>query len=335
MALGNILRGIGHQINPFDAGRTYDTNAAGRNPGYRQATPAPAAPPFVIRSGQSAFNEWRNPAQDALNRDLLAAQNASTAAMNAQIAAMPKLPSFDILGNYNRAKTQAEATQRPRYDQMWQNFINEQGIKKTAAQSQAALGKERIGSEQRQTKEDISTNRTRTAEDVATALERIGLGEAMFQSDEGREFDVARRGLQEQVAGSGLTTSGLGQAAIDEQVNRRNEVSERQTQEFEVQRQAKELFKNRTFADLERGELRADEKALLSNKGIDLDLDTQLKELAAEEQTKRFDWEADLLSAIGTETSRLNKEGVAQFINSLVGSGARAQDIALAKEIYG
>lgn len=271
---------------------------------------------------------------DAQNSAWLAGINAQTAAIRAQTAAMPRLPAFDILGNYNRARTNAEANMRPRYNDMMNQFLESQGVKKTNKQKEVALGKENVELERTNTRSDNTLTRGRTAEDVAAAIQQIGTQEGQFQEDEGREFDVARRGLQEGMAGAGLTTSGIGQQAIATQEADRNTASGRQEEVFEVQRQAKTLFKNRTFEDLQRGDLRADEKAVMANKGYDLDLDSYLSELAQDEKKYKLDWEADLLGAIGEETGRLDREGVMQFINSLAGSGARAQDIAMAKQVY-
>lgn len=260
---------------------------------------------------------------------------AQTQALLRQIDAMPRLPTFDIMGNYNRAKTQAAQNQRPLYDKMLNTFLEQQSIKKVNKQKEISLGKEGVEVSRVNTRADNDLTRTRTAEDVAAAIAKIGETETNFQTDEGKQFDAERRALQEGVAAAGLTTSGLGQQAVGEAEANRNVASERQVQEFDTQRQAKQLFQERTFEDLARGNLRADEKAVLDNKQLDLDFENYLSELAMAETNYRQDWEIDLAGAIAEETSRLDREGRMQFINSLAGSGARAQDIALAQQVYG
>lgn len=291
---------------------------------------------LVIRTGPtSSYNPAPTPADNS-NADIIRNLNSQLAAMRAQTAAMPRLPSFDLLGNYNRARAQAEQNQRPMYDKMLNTFLEGQGIKKTAKQQEVALGKENVATEQRYTKEDNQGNRVRTAEDVAAAIEQINTGEAQFQTDEGKEFDTARRGLQEGMAASGLTTSGLGQGAIGEQQDERNIVSGRQTEQFQLQRGAKELFKNRTFEDLQKGDLRADEKAVLANKSYDLDLDSYLQELAHGEKEYKQDWEVKLAEAIYNDTQLRTGAGVKEFLMTLPGSGQwRSQDIAEAGKFYG
>lgn len=311
--------------------------------GGGQSKPAPEKwknpfPSYTGNSGTTYFNQALNAAnsrsQDRAFADQTANNNAMIAAIRAQTAAMPKLPAFDILGNYNKARTNAEANMRPRYNDMMNQFLEAQGVKKGQSQKRRALRGEQTEADRLNLRADTVTERGRTAEDVAAAIQQITGKETDFQTDEGREFDVARRGLQEGMAGAGLTTSGLGQQAVGEQQDQRNMASGRQVEEFEIQKQAKNLFKNRTFEDLQRKDLRADEKAVLDNKQFDFDLESELQDLAQGEKKYRLDWESDLLGAIGEETGRLDREGVMQFINSLAGSGARAQDIAMAKQVY-
>lgn len=268
----------------------------------------------------------------AASRDLAAAIRAQTAAAAANA---PRLPTFDILGNYNRAKTQAEQNQRGFYDRIWNDKINQWNAQRQSKEKERNFGLEQNTVANRIAREDNQTNRVRTGEDVTAAIQQINQGETNFQQDEGTQFDTERRALIEAVAGAGLTESGLGQQQIGNAVVTRNIGSERQVAEFETQRQAKELFRNRTFADLARGDLRADEKKLLDDKSINMNFDNYLAELAAEQKASRTSWEADLAGAIAEETGRLSSEGKTSWLAGLAGAGWRPQDIALATQVYG
>lgn len=259
---------------------------------------------------------------------------AAIAAASRQRAYQPKLPAFDINANLNTAKTRAEQSLRPMYDQAWGNYMNLYNTQVANKNQSATYQREGVEQARTYTREDNATSRTRAAEDHAGAIQQLDTQEGQFQTDEGREFDIARRALQEQTAASGLTTSGLGQQAIGDQLSQRNVASERQTAEFDQQRDLKTLLKERTFEDLFRGDLRADEKATYENKGIQLDLDTYLSEAAAQMQKDRFAHEEKYVADVAGEAKMLAEQQIRDWLTGLAQSGRDARDIQYASQVY-
>lgn len=267
--------------------------------------------------------EWMN----SLNSQIRALQN--------QIAQTPKLPNFDIMANYNRAKGAAEAAVNPLYTKKLNDFLARQGQLRTRKQQEADITRGTIDTRLQQELEDTATGRARTSEDVAGALEQIGRGEERFQDQEGEQFDTAARDMAALVASSGLATSGLGRQQQANQVRERNRASGEQVEGFDIQRKAKELFKNRTFEDLAKTDVRAQLGATKQKEQVKFDLDAYLEDIAYEEQKGKFDIENERLRDVGQRSAEEAGAGVNQFIASLAGGGWRPQDIALAKQVYG
>lgn len=269
------------------------------------------------------------------NNDFMKSLNAQIAALQQQLAYQPKLPSFDIMSNYNRARSQAEAAVNPLYDKYLNDFLAGQQVSKANKQQETGLAKEGISQELQRTLEGNTVNRTRTAEDTANAIGTLNTQEGNFQRDTGTQNDIDRRALAEGVAASGLTTSGIGQGQIYDQNNKRNLDEGQQVQEYANQRQAKKLFETRTFEDLARGDKEADQIATQKNKSADFDLEQYLDELATNETQFRNENEYKRLGDIAEQTGTYESAGTQSFLSSLAGAGWRPQDIQLAYQIYG
>lgn len=260
--------------------------------------------------------------------------SAQLAALQNQIAQAPKLPNFDILGNYNRAKDRATADVTPLYEQKLNNFLQGQAITRTAKTKQRDLSFENSEIARTNTRADNQTSRVRTGEDLANALAQIATQEDYFLTDEGTQFDDARRSLQEEVAAGGGTDTGMGQQQIERQLKDRNTSATRQIEEFRNNESAKKLLADRTLQDLATGDIRADEKKTQDDKATTIDFDTAMQQLANEESSFRLQNDLDKALDIISRTSSYSQQGVQQFIASLAGSGWRPQDIALAKQVY-
>lgn len=263
-----------------------------------------------------------------------AALNARIAQLSNQLAQQPRLPEFDILGNYNRAKQTATAAVTPLYNKKLNIFLEGQGIKKDTKTKTTALEKENTNIALQNALSDNTTTRTRTGEDLASALQQIATGETQFLQDSGTQFDEARRGLQDELAAAGGTDTGLGQQEIAKQLTNRNTSDTRQLDEFGNQRAAKQLLSTRTIEDLATSDTRQTQKKGQDDKALDIDFDSYMASLANEEQGFRLQNDLDTALEISRQTSSNQQQGVAEFIASLAGSGARAQDIAYAKQVY-
>lgn len=276
-----------------------------------------------------------NPPKQAQNNDYLKGLQSQLSALQQQLAYQPKLPTFDVMGNYNRSRSQAEAAVNPLYEKYLKDFLAKQQVQQQNKQQETSLTKQANALELGQTVAENDVNRNRTAEDTTNALAQIGVQEGQMQQDTGTQFDQDRRAQAETLAASGLTTSGIGQAKMFEQQDQRNISEDRQVKEFNNQRDAKKLFETRTFEDLARGDDNAKAIAAQKDTQAQFDLDSYLKELAADETIFRTDNEVKRLGDVNSQTESYAQKGTQQFLASLAGAGWRPQDIALAYQVYG
>jgi hypothetical protein len=260
-----------------------------------------------------------------LNNQIRALQN--------QIAQQPKLPKFDLVGNYNRARSQAEQHVNPLYNLKLNNFLADQQRLRGAKTQETEIRKEGINIERTGSLQENEVTRGRTVEDVQAALEKIGMTEDRFQRDEGTQFDAERREMARAAADSGLATSGIAAQQLGDAQNTRNVTSAEQVQEFGNQRAAKELFRTRTFEDMARGDTQIGKVADNKVRGAQFDLDSYIAELASKETDFRLMNELERGRDITNQTEAFRQQGIQQFIASLVGK-ARSQDIAYAAQVY-
>jgi hypothetical protein len=267
-----------------------------------------------------------------------AAHNAEMARLQSMIASLnarPKVAQFDIMGNYNRAKSAAEAAVNPLYERKWSEFMNAQNVNRAQAQQGFQLSTQEIASTQKNTLEDNATKRTRTVEDVAAALQQSQQQEANYQTDEGEDFDVQYRQLSEELSASGNATTGLGAQAQVDQVRLRNVTNGRQLQEFKDQRSAKELFRDRTIEDIAKGDTRAGEMATQQRARAQFDLDSYMEDLAAEERIERTRQDVERQGEVLQRTGQNRASQIDTFLAGLPGQGYSAADVAATRQAIG
>lgn len=126
----------------------------------------------------------------------------------------------------------------------------------------------------------------------------------------------------------------MGKQQTYDAIKLRNVTSQRQLDEFQGQRQAKELFKTRTFEDLTRGDAEATRLATNQTKANQFDLEDYLQNLAYDEQNKRFDIEMERQGKVLSEAQTQEQAGVEQFLAGLAGQGYKASDIAYNRSVY-
>lgn len=304
--------------------RLTDYGAGLKDP--RPVVPTPAQPPKPPTN--------LTPAPVA-NDSFVQSLNAQIAALQKQMAYQPKLPTYDIMDNYNKARSTAEAAVNPLYDKYLQDFLAGQQLKTTNKQTEVGLTKEQIAQELQGTLEQNNVDRTRTAQDTTNAIADLNTQEGQFQQASGTQNDVDRRALAEGVAASGLTTSGIGAGQVYDQNNKHNLDEGQQVQEYTNQREAKKLFETRTFEDLARGDTQAQQISEGKNKAADFDLEQYLDELSTDETQFRNQNDSDRVAAIADQTGTYANQGTQSFLSSLAGAGYRPQDIALAYQVYG
>lgn len=321
-AFTQALRGAVHQVNPFDGNRTFDTNAAGKMPGYRQANDGPT-PSYATGSGGLDTS--------AYDREIEASRKA-TDALRAQMAAQPRLPMYDSAGAWARAQKGAEGVVNPVYLDKLNQYLEKAKLKRTQVEEQTGMNKEGIQTELNQTLDDTATARTRTGEDAATNMADISATEGEFQKSSGTQFDRARQALLDSMGD--FSSSGIVKQQDTNVIADRNREEAAQTRQFEKERSATETLKSRTFEDLSKTEDRAQNSATSKTKQVDVDLKNFIDTAALDETDYRLQNETERQGAVGNEVNNQYSIGVRDFINSLVGSGARAQDIALAQQVY-
>jgi hypothetical protein len=284
-------------------------------------------------SGLYSQYQAKQPTQAPNNA--LSGLQAQLAALQSQLAYTPKLPTFDVMGNYQKATSQAEAAVNPLYDKYLNDFLAQNSVKAANRTTQTANTKASNSLELGQTLEGNQITRQRSGEDTAAALDLLGTQERQAQQDSGTQFDVDRRALAEQNAAAGTNTSGVGAGKIFDATVAHNISDQRMEQEVNNQKAAKTLLNTRTLDDLSRGDKNAQDIASAKDRDAQFDLDSYLQELAGDETNFRNDNEVKRLGAVADQTSTYARANTQSYLQSLAGAGYRPQDIALAYQVYG
>lgn len=333
-----LLSKVWDQVNMGDSGRTFKNPTPNAN---KVTTAAPSGPDpnkvaGVINGRPYNFaGDWLGGGTSSVVEDpglaLLKAQNAE---LSRQLSATPRLAKFDVMSNWNNAKSAAERAVNPLYEKKLNDFLEQNQAKSVRKTNEFNMNLENITNEKANTLAENAVGRTRTAEDTALAIEGINTKEGQFQTDEGQSFDQNYRAAAEELAASGAATTGMGKQQTSDMIRLRNVSSQRQLDEFQGQRQAKELFKTRTFEDLARGDATAAQLAESKQKAAQFDLDAYLEDLAFDEKNTRFDNEIARQSAVYENAQQQEKIGVEQFLAGLTGAGYGAKDIAYNRSVY-
>ena len=321
---GNIGRGIGGAIS--SGVNTIGNWLTANDPVIKYGGGTPSKPQGATKNPANTANDaWASQA---------ASYEARIRALQAQAAQAPRLPNFDIMANYNQAKSQATAAVTPLYNKKLNIFLEGQGIKKDTKTKETNLARENNQIALNQALQDNSTTRTRTGEDLSSALAQIGQTRNDFLVDDARQFDAERRALMEETAAGGATDTGLGQQAIGQQQDDRNTMASRQTREFKDQEAAKKQLATRTFDDLITSDKRTGEKKTQDDKAVQIDFDSYMASLANEETGFRLQNDLDMALDISRQTQSYADQGTQSWLASLASGGWRAQDIALASQVY-
>lgn len=266
--------------------------------------------------------------------DLLASMRAELRSLQNSMPPVPRIANFDVMTNWRRAQSAAEKAVNPLYKKKLDNFLAKQATQKKTKKGEYNLTVEEAERLRNEALEGNQVTRTRTGEDVAQAIEQVNKVEGQFQTDEGQQFDQNYRAAAEQLAASGMATTGIGGQQTADAIRLRNVTSQRQLDEFQGQREAKQLFKTRTFEDLARGDAQATALATSKKKAAKFDLDSYLEDLAHDAKIFKLENESQRLAAVYADAERRDQLGVEQFLASLRGQGYSAADIAANRSIY-
>lgn len=251
--------------------------------------------------------------------------SAQIKALEQQIAGMRNVyaPQLDFATINAQARKSAEKAINPLYQRKLKEFVEEQKVKKARKQSEYQTAVQDLEDSLAQALGASELSRTRTSEDVATNVAQINQAEDIFQTDAGDQFNVDRAALAEQVFGSGMTTAGKGKQQVATQQAGRNTEEQRQTEQFQFNRTAQQLFKSRTFEDL----LKSDElNTLATGKGKEqakFNLDNYLQDVGFETRAKKQLLETQRLQDVLSEASRQRSSLVAKFIQGIADPAQR------------
>lgn len=288
----------------------------------------------AAQQGQQRANDYLNQ-RDAQFYAQIAAYDREIAALRQRLEAMPRLPIYNTTEAWARAERTATAAVNPVYQDKLNNALAKFNQQRRNQQTVTKRGKEDLDIRQRQLMEDIGTQKQRTSEDVESQLAESRHQEALFQDVEGTQFDRANRQARTELAQAGLTMSGLGQQRLAEMEAERNLESAEQVRGFENERAAQELFRTRTFEDLDIKGKRGQQATERAKKDLDIALDNFLKNIAFQEQEFRWQNEQDRLAAIAQATTSAYNTEIRNWLSNLANEGWRPQDIQAAYQVYG
>ncbi|HET8708927.1 MAG TPA: hypothetical protein VFL85_01460 [Candidatus Saccharimonadales bacterium] len=284
----------------------------------------------IGKATKDSTPDWLKKAQ--AENDRLGLENQR---LLAQLAAQPKLPYYNTTAALTSAQKKATSLVNPVYVDNLNRYLAKQQAGIGQQTELTGLNKKSLQTALEQTLQDTELNKQRTQEDLTTKLGDINQTETNYQTDEGAAFDKARTALLGNIANSGLTTSGIGQQQEAQAITDRNQASKEQTQQFSNQRRDVNTLATRTFADLETGATRAKSDTTAKQHVEDVNLKDYIQNAKLDEKDFRASNEQARLDAVAKATGQQYQAGLAKFIAGLIGSGARAQDIALAKSVYG
>lgn len=241
-------------------------------------------------------------------------------------------PPLNLSSIYNQASSKAASNVNPYYTKQLQDFQAQQAQEKALQQQQTQMNIANLQTQLQNTLQGNQITQGRTAQDVLANEQQIGIKSDQTQQDQGTQFDQARIAQAKQLAGQGLTTSGVGQGQVAQSQTDRNTQESRQAADAAQQQQQQELFKNRTFEDLARsGELAGQaEKTGETQQNFDLNKFIQGQASQLQQQTQTL--EQQRLQRVAQETQAQAKLLVNKFIQSLSNP---AQRLAAAQQYGG
>lgn len=255
---------------------------------------------------------------------LLAAQAASDARIRAlmgQINSQPRAATPDFAGINARARQTAEANVNPFYVKQLNDFLAQQQVKQTRKQEDYTRNITDLEDALKTSLETSQINRERTGEDVATNLGEITAQEDFSQGQEGTQFDQARLALLRQGEDAG---AGQAQQEVGSAVTQRNVQAKEQARQVNVQKEAQNTFKTRTFADLGRSDKLAGEQTTKQKEVQKIDLDRYVQDIASETEQKRTGLEIERLTRLSEETRNQRSLGFQDFLKTISNPGTLA-----------
>ena len=322
----NIANGWNSLMDPGKQARetvaSIDKGQALMDTAWKNATAKPATPAYVPPSYQ----------QSADSKAATNAIYAQIAADNARFAAQPKLIYRDTNAAWQNAQNTAATSVNPVYSDYLNNFMTKQANALSQTTAQTGVNKTASDTNLVQTNQDIATSGERTAQDTASAIAQNRANETNWQTSEGNTNTAAEDQARLALGDQGIMGRGAGQ--LDTSKIARNAASDLQTTNFANERDTKTLLESRTFADLATKGTRATEQNVTEKANLDRQLTDFIVNQGTDLTGFKSTNEQARLDALGTATTSQYRTDTANWLSSLQGK-QRAQDIALATQIYG
>ena len=253
--------------------------------------------------------------------------NASSTdlAPSSYVQTRPWIPNLDVNKIYNTAKQKASGEANSWYQKELGVFLDQINYKK---QLQGDYYNTTIQGLENQLKNLIEgnvTTRGRTLEDTDYNLGMIKTNEADRQTYEAQQFDQARRGIQEQLGASGLSTSGMGRQKLANAGFERKMTETAQAREVEDQKRTQEKTLSRTFEDLATSEKRKTEETELGKRQAKISFDDAMNDLAMTERDRRNSLvqTRDSIQSSMEQSERIN--AFLDYYNKLKTAGQRSE----------
>ena len=270
----------------------------------------------------------------------IAALQAESSRLNAQLAAQPKLLPFDYAGTQAKARAAAESAVNPLYTKMWNDYLGQAKVQQARQVADTGTANSLLQDNLKNIQDTNAITGARTAQDVQTNTDALNTGQTNYQADTGLNFDRARTALATNIAQGGTTESGLGQQQVAGQQTARNVQEGRQVMNFNDQRTAQQLLKTRTFEDLARSNELATKQTGQNTTANNLNLARYIADYGADEGNYGYNTkqqqqsiEQQRLGAVLTNQGQQYGNLFNQYLGSL--QGARGQDLALTRSVYG
>lgn len=238
--------------------------------------------------------------------------------------------TFDTAANSAKARSAAEGAVNPLYQNKLQTFLNQQQVAQSRAQQDAATQQQQLQEALTNTLSANATTGARATQDAQTNIDATNNQADQFQQDSGTAFDTARNTLAGNVAGAGLTGSGLGAGQQATAQANRNTTEGRQVQTFNTAKDATNLLKTRTLEDLGTSGAQATQKTTEGQAASKLNLDRTIEDLNSQTAAERNNEELQRQQDILQQQQQYEKSGFDQFLGTLSG-----QNRANTAQVYG
>lgn len=241
-------------------------------------------------------------------------------------------PKLDLSSIYSQASSKAQANVNPFYTKQLNDFVAQQGQEKALQQQQTQMNIKNLQDQLANTLQGNEISGQRTSQDVLQNEQQLGIKADQQQQDQGTQFEDARLAQAKQLAGQGLTTSGVGQQQAEKSLTDFNTQESRQAADTAQQNQAQELFKSRTFEDLARSGKLATQAEGKGEEQANFDFNKFVQQQGFDLSSKTSSLESERLARVAQETQAQGKLLVNNWIGSLSNP---AQRLAAAQQYGG